>query len=247
MADVTSDIRGFNTPPEIETKDNTVRIIGAAVIILALASAGAYSYEKGMWHSTPKQAVSASELPSPLPPQAAAQSATLPPAVNSSPAVNSTPANSAPMQSVAPVAAPAEVPVVKTTTTIVQTPTKTVRTHVVSHETVPLHRPDTIRQRSAPEQNYVAPNTVNSTVTPEATTPTTTAPQNSNQNSNTTPQNTNQNTAPSPAPAPPSQSVAPQQAPIQAAPQTATPEQSTPNSSNTTPNNTDQSSTPSPQ
>jgi hypothetical protein len=41
MAETTSDFRGFNTPPAIETKDHTARIVGVVVIVLALASAGA--------------------------------------------------------------------------------------------------------------------------------------------------------------------------------------------------------------
>ena len=71
MADITSDIRGFNTPPEIETVYPIGRIIGAAVIVLALASAGVYSYETGMWHSTPKIGRVRRRVPSPTPPQAA--------------------------------------------------------------------------------------------------------------------------------------------------------------------------------
>jgi hypothetical protein len=226
MADATSDIRGFNTPSEIETKDNTARIVGAAVIVLALASAGAYSFEKGMWRSAPKQAVSTSELPSPTPPQAAQNVAPLPAAVNTTPAPQA-----------APVAAPAAAPVVTTTNTTIQTPTKTVRTHVVSHETTAVRRSDVIHKHSTPDQNYVAPSTGNSAVTPETPNDTSTP------NSNMTPQSTNpvpSTTAPSTTT--PSQTVAPQQntAPAQTTTQTTTPNQSPPN-------NSDQSTTPQPQ
>ncbi len=220
MADITSDIRGFNTPPEIETVYPTGRIIGVAVIVLALASAGVYSYETGMWHSTPKSAVSAGELPSPTPPQAAQNVAPPPPA-----AVNTMPAPQA-----APVVAPAPAPIVTNTTTTVQTPTKTVRTH-----TTIVRRPDVkpavSQKRSVPDQNFVAPDAQNSAVTPEAPTSTPSTPQ------TVTPQNSNMTPNANPAPT----SAAPQQAaPQQAAPQTATPNQSTPNS-------TDPSNTPSPQ
>ena len=226
MADVTSDIRGFNTPPHIETKDSNARIVGAAIIILALASAGAYSYESGRWHSTPKQAVPASELPAPSEPQPLAQPAPLPAAVNTTPAPSVAPT---------PMVAPAPAPVATTTTTV-RTPDKIVRTRIVSHGTV-VHRSQTERQTNAPVQSDVAPQNSGVNNTPDATVPAAPAPTST--------------MAPSTTPAAPSQSVAPTQAPVQAAPQTATPQptpsESTPNSSNTTPNATDQSNTPSPQ
>ena len=227
MADITSDIRGFNTPPHIETKDSNARIVGAAVIILALASAGAYSYESGMWHSAPKQAVTASELPSPTPPapQAAAQPAPAPAAVNNSAAVNNT-APAQPAPSPAAVATPAAAPLINNTT-----PVKVDRTRIVTHTIItrapvkaraaqrPAHdRNDAASQTTQPDttQNNVAPQ--NSAVTPQNTnaTPNTATPQ------DTTPQNSNLTTAPSTTttPATPSAPATPSQAaPVQSTPQ----------------------------
>jgi hypothetical protein len=235
MAETTSDFRGFNTPPAIETKDHTARIVGAVVIVLALASAGAYSFETGMWHSGPKRAVPMSQLPSPTPPQTATQAVpALPPAANNVPAQPV----SAPTQSV--VATPAT-PVVTTTTTQVRTE----RMHVVTHPTPVVHRTDTTRERRiVPDRNDVAPqnNAIqNNAVTPEDTTPNSATTPQIAAPTNTTPQTPAPSAVTSPSQtAAPSQPAAPSQmaAPAPTAPSQAAPSQpTTPNSS--TPNGTD--------
>ncbi|HEX3674380.1 MAG TPA: hypothetical protein VHU87_08930 [Rhizomicrobium sp.] len=61
-----SDMRGYVTPASsINISENAGKIIGAAVVALAIATAGIYSYESGMWKVQPvtHSQVSDSSLP----------------------------------------------------------------------------------------------------------------------------------------------------------------------------------------
>jgi hypothetical protein len=55
-------LRGINT--QVET-GNAGKIIGALVVALAIGAVGAYTYETGMWKSSPRQIVPNRDLPSP--------------------------------------------------------------------------------------------------------------------------------------------------------------------------------------
>ena len=72
-----SDLRAFHMPDEIQPGP-AGKIIGALVIIIALAVAGIYSYKTGMWNIPPLPLVPVSDLPS-QPPLSKAVLAVAPP------------------------------------------------------------------------------------------------------------------------------------------------------------------------
>jgi hypothetical protein len=122
--------------------------------------------------------------------------------------------------------------VIATPAPVITAPVKVDRTRIVTHTVITRAAVKTpVAQRSAPEQNYVAPSTQTDN-SQNVVAPPVVAPQNANEtpqsttNSATPPSNTNLTTAPSVAPVTPSQNT-----------------QTTPS----TPNTTDQSNTPSPQ
>jgi hypothetical protein len=62
------DLRGRNAPAKMSL-GTAGKIVGAAIVAVAICGIGAYSYETGMWKPHPKQVVADSQLPSPTSPQ----------------------------------------------------------------------------------------------------------------------------------------------------------------------------------
>lgn len=63
-----TDLRGRNAPEKVELGP-TGKIIGAAIVAVAIAGVGVYTYKTGVW--TPhhqNQVVASNQLPSPTPP-----------------------------------------------------------------------------------------------------------------------------------------------------------------------------------
>jgi hypothetical protein len=64
-----SDLRGTNAPDKMNF-GVAGKIVGAVVIVAAIAGAGVYTYQSGMWtpHHKVQPVVSNYQLPSPTPP-----------------------------------------------------------------------------------------------------------------------------------------------------------------------------------
>jgi len=64
-----SDLRGRNAPERMSL-GSAGKIMGAAIVAIAICGIGAYTYETGVWtQHHPKQVVADNRLPSPTPSQ----------------------------------------------------------------------------------------------------------------------------------------------------------------------------------
>jgi len=63
-----SDLRGRHAPERMSL-GSTGKIMGAAIVAIAICGIGAYTYETGVWTQHHKQVVADNRLPSPTPSQ----------------------------------------------------------------------------------------------------------------------------------------------------------------------------------